>query len=386
MKLLVQPGDGVAPLVAAIQRAKKSVEVAVFRFDRPELEKALKNAVQRGVFVHALIAHTNRGGEKTLRKLEMRLLGAGVTVARTADNLLRYHDKMMIVDRAELWVLAFNFTYLDIEHSRSFGVVTKNRALVHEAVTLFEADTQRQTYTAGLPAFVVSPVNARKELSAFIQKAKKELLIYDVEIADAAMLQLLEQRAAAGVDIRVIGRIDGKGDGLIARALPGLRLHTRLIVRDRTHAFLGSQSLREAELDQRREVGILFRDAKAVARMIKVFEDDWTSAGLASEIAAETEVAPLASKAAKRVAKAIVEELPPVTPVLEEVVKEVVGDPPDVVLDSAQVEEAVKDAVKDAVKSVVKQALKQATTDGRVDLPAPATPGGTVKRILKTKQ
>ena len=385
MKLLVQPGDGVAPLVDAIQRAKKSVEVAVFRFDRPEIEKALENAVQRGVSVHALIAHTNRGGEKTLRRLEMRLLEAGATVARTADNLLRYHDKMMIVDRTELYVLAFNFTYLDIEHSRSFGVITKNRALVQEAVKLFEADTQRQTYTAGLSAFIVSPVNARKELSAFIRGAKKELLIYDVEIADAAMIKVLEQRAAAGVDIRVIGRIDGKSAGLTARALPGLRLHTRMIVRDRTHAFLGSQSLREAELDERREVGILFRDAKVVGRMIKVFEDDWTSAGLASEMAAKAEGAPLAAKAAKRAAKTIVSELPSVTPALEEAVKEVVGETPDVALDTAQMEEAVRDAVKDAVKSVVKQALKQAATDGRVDLPVPATPDGTAKGTSKTK-
>ena len=48
--------------------------------------------------VRALIAHTNRGGEKSLRKLELRLLDAGVTVARTADDLPRYHGKMMIVD------------------------------------------------------------------------------------------------------------------------------------------------------------------------------------------------------------------------------------------------------------------------------------------------
>ena len=42
-----------------------------------ELEKALAAAVARGVAVRALIAHTNRGGEKNLRKLEMRLLGRG---------------------------------------------------------------------------------------------------------------------------------------------------------------------------------------------------------------------------------------------------------------------------------------------------------------------
>ena len=73
LKLLVQPGDGVAPLVDAINGAKSRVEIAIFRFDRAEIEKALADAAARGVFVHALIAYTNRGGERNLRKLEMRL-------------------------------------------------------------------------------------------------------------------------------------------------------------------------------------------------------------------------------------------------------------------------------------------------------------------------
>src|SRR5256885_2864276 len=115
MKLLIQPGDGLDRLVKGIRKAKKSIEVLIFRFDRTEIERALANAVSRGVFVHALIAFTNRGGEKNLRALEMRLLAAGVTVARTSDDLLRYHGKMLIIDRRELYVLSFNFTYLDIE-------------------------------------------------------------------------------------------------------------------------------------------------------------------------------------------------------------------------------------------------------------------------------
>src|ERR1700685_1313570 len=134
MKLLTQPGDSVATLVAAIDAAKSSVEILIFRFDRGEMERALVSAANRGVFVHALIAYTNRGGEKNLRDLEMRLLAAGVTVARTADTLIRYHGKLVIVDRRVLYLLGFNFTYLDMEHSRSFGVTVRNRRIVHEAV------------------------------------------------------------------------------------------------------------------------------------------------------------------------------------------------------------------------------------------------------------
>ena len=139
MKLIIQPDEGLTPLLQAVKRAKRSIDIVIFRFDRPEMEKALDAAVARGVTVRALIAHTNRGGEKNLRKLEQRLLGAGVIVARTADDLTRYHSKMMIVDDT-LHVLGFNYTRLDIERSRSFGVVTRDKRLVKEAVTLFNAD------------------------------------------------------------------------------------------------------------------------------------------------------------------------------------------------------------------------------------------------------
>src|SRR3954465_14791555 len=126
MRLIVQPGEGTAPLVKAIESAKKSIEIVIFRFDQADIERALEDAAQRGVFVHALIAFTNRGGEKNLRKLETRFLEKGITVARTADDLVRYHGKMMLIDGRELYLLTYNFTHLDTERSRSFGIVTRN--------------------------------------------------------------------------------------------------------------------------------------------------------------------------------------------------------------------------------------------------------------------
>ena len=358
MKLFVQPGDGVMPLVQAINNAKKSVEIVIFRFDRSEVEKALASAVSRGVFVHALIAYTNRGGERNLRKLEMRLLAAGVTVARSADDLARYHGKFMIIDRRELYVLAFNFTYLDIEHSRSFGLVIMNPELVEEAVKLFEADTKRQPYVAGVPSFVVSPVNARKQLSSFIKGAKKSLLIYDPEVSAAAMIRLLEDLSNAGVEIKILGHLSLKSSKLDWRKLGPMRLHTRTIIRDGHQAFIGSQSLREIELGARREVGIIFRDSKIVSRLSKIFSEDWETTLRAKEASAIEEAEP-AAKVAKKIAKAVIKDLPPVAPVLEVMVKEMVGARAYVDVDPCVLEESVKDAVKEAVREVVRDVVEE---------------------------
>jgi cardiolipin synthase A/B len=370
MKLLVQPGDGVTALIRGINSARETIEIVIFRFDRGEIERALKKAIERGVFVHALIAYTNRGGEKNLRKLEMRLLASGVSVARTDDDLVRYHDKLLILDRRVLYLLAFNFTYLDIDHSRSFGIVTKDRKLVREAVRLFEADTKRQPYTAEFSRFVVSPVNARKQLAHFISRAKKTLLIYDLKISDSAMIRLLRDRAKAGVEISVIGRVTQKNTGLESRRLAALRLHTRAIIRDGTAAFIGSQSLRGLELDARREVGVIFRDAKAVKALVNTFEEDWKSGvsegqelkKSAKDVeAGQGENNLRAGKAAKRVASAIAADLSPVSPVLQETIRRAAGEGGSFnKIDSTQVEKAVKDAVKGAVKEVARDVIKHA--------------------------
>src|SRR5687767_15408867 len=108
------------------------------------------------------------------------MLEKGVLVARTSTDLLRYHGKMMIVDD-ELYVLGFNYTKLDIEKSRSLGIVTKDPKLVKEATSLFEADSTRQPYVPTHDRLVVSPESSRRILKEFIDGAKKQLLIYDAK-------------------------------------------------------------------------------------------------------------------------------------------------------------------------------------------------------------
>jgi len=275
VKLIIQPDDGVAPVVEAIARAKKTIDIVIFRFDRREVEQALKAAVGRGVVVRALIAHTNKGGDKRLRNLELRLLEAGVTVARTADDLARYHGKLIIVDGRTLNLYGFNYTKLDIDKSRSFGIVTRDRGVVQEAMKLFEADALRQTYTPGHKRLVVSPENSRALLTGFIKGAKKQLLIYDAQVSDNAIQKVLQERAKAGVEIRIIGGLEKPLSRVKVRRLADLRLHVRAIVRDGNSAFVGSQSLRKLELEGRREVGLIITHGHIARKIQAAFEHDW---------------------------------------------------------------------------------------------------------------
>lgn len=279
MQLLVQPDDGIGPILRAIQSARRSIDIHIFRLDRKLVEKALRDAIGRGVTVRTLIAHTARGGEKALRKLEQRLLEIGATVSRSADDLVRYHGKIMIVDREKLFVLGYNLTRNDIDRSRSLGISTKKSDLVLEALKLFEADFDRNPYSGNARDFLVSPQNARERLTAFVKAARKELLIYGA-VSDNAAIRALEERARKGVEVRIIGKVE-RGHNLTSQKYPGPRLHIRAIVRDRRRAFVGSMGLRRIELDARREIGVIVRDPKVVKKIVAVFESDWvaTTAG-----------------------------------------------------------------------------------------------------------
>ncbi len=278
MQLITQPDEGVAPLIKAIKRAKKSADIVIFRFDIREIEEALTDAVQRGVVVRALIAHTNRGGETKLRKLESRLLKAGATLSRTADDMVRYHGKLLVTDREKAFVLGFNFTRQDIEKSRSFGLVTGNPQIVRDILNVIEADHNRVDTKITSTRVVVSPENGRARLTAFIGRARGELLIYDGGLTDDKIIALLKQKAESGVKIKVLGSVEKKWSGELpwrVRAFKTMKLHVRCIVRDRQAAFVGSQSLRKLELDQRREVGLITKDRRTVSQIGRVFDVDW---------------------------------------------------------------------------------------------------------------
>jgi hypothetical protein len=180
------------------------------------------------------------------------------------------------------------------------------------------------------------------------------------------MLGILHERAKAGVEVKVIGQVAGRPSFEVQK-LAGMRLHTRTIIRDRRQAFVGSQSLRPAELDSRRELGLVVRAPKAVKQLIDTFESDWSRATPqrastpAAAAAPPPEIAPPAS--AEDVAKAVgvfTHELESLAATVKDAVREAVAKAGDDVLHDKDVKDTMKQVVKQAVKEAVKDAVHEA--------------------------
>ena len=360
MELLTQPGSGIKPLLNGIDQAKETIQIVIFRFDRGEIEAALSRAARRGVFVHALVAYTStgQGGERTLRNLEMRLLSDGVSVARTATDLVRYHDKLMMIDKQKLYMLGFNYTYIDIERSRSFGIATEKKEWVAEAEKLFLADATRQTYTPECDTFLVSPGNSRAQLTKFIEATQKQLLIYDGKLSDPEMMRLLMLKAKAGVEIRVIGKA-GKHSAGIKVAPLDMRLHAQAIVRDGEQMYLGSQSLRALELDQRREVGVILDDKDIIQKVQTTFEADWSRIKNSqdvplteAEIASEDTLPSDGSIPHVSTSEASLSPTLQVKEAVKEAIKDILLENLPETPETKAFKEAVKEAAKEAVREV----------------------------------
>ncbi len=125
-------------------------------------------------------------------------------------------------------------------------------------------------------------------LSAFISGAKEDLAIYDSKVHDPSIIKLLKERAAKGVVVRVIGDMKGKDPGIEERRLP-MRLHVRAIVRDGKRAFVGSQSLRKDELENRREVGLIINNPAVARKILQVFDSDWADSSKGAKAKAAKE-------------------------------------------------------------------------------------------------
>src|SRR5207302_11133407 len=103
------------------------------------------------------------------------------------------------------------------------------------------------------------------------------------------------------------------------RELARMRLRTRVVIPDRQQALVGSHILRELELDARREIGVIFRDGKVIASLVRTFEEDW-AASKPSKSGRRKASLPVA-KTAKKVAKAVSKNLA-AAPVVKKVVRE----------------------------------------------------------------
>jgi cardiolipin synthase A/B len=290
--LFVEPDDGYAPVLNQINQAKKSIDMAMYLLKDRRIIKALQAAAKRGVKLRVILEKTPYGNHRniaitTRKKLET----AGIKVQWSDPSFFALtHEKAFTVDNKNLTIMTLNQTYSAYHFNREYGATSINQSDIQDFETIFNGDWQHQYPKTNDNNLIWSPNNATCQLVTLIQSAKKNLSIESEMLNNKMIENLLIQKAAAGVEIKMIlppqrykdSQNHVANGGIKVRILNKdhhhLYMHAKLIIADDKAAYIGSENLSNYSLQMNRELGTLIYPAKALKRLQNVFMTDWHNA------------------------------------------------------------------------------------------------------------
>lgn len=292
--LIVQPDDGITPILNTLEGAKTSLDIKMFQFTDPVLIEAVVNAHKRGIKVRIMLNPSRFTGEHDNDEAFEVFKNAKVPVKETSPKYPITHEKSMVVDGKQAFIMSLNWAPKYFCETRDYGLVTNDCAEVAEVAACFEADWTRTDFTPPTVSNLIWSVGtARQEVINFINDAEKSLYIQHEKYVDTPVIEALvhakmkkkvkvHAMALPVHSLRDFYRLDGIAGlrllddlGIHVHKLHGIHLHAKLILADKHRALLSSFNIYPKCFNERRELGIRFTDPHLISRLVDIFEKDW---------------------------------------------------------------------------------------------------------------
>jgi len=294
--LIVQPDDGIEPILETIEGARKSLDIKMFQFTDPVLIEAVIAAHKRGVKVRVMLNPSRFTGEHDNDEAFAFFKNAKVNVKETNPKYPITHEKSMVVDGKQAFIMSLNWAPKYFGLTRDYGLVTNDPEEVAEVAGCFEADWNREDFTPPPVSNLIWSVGrSRQEVIDFINGAEKSLFIQHEKYVDTPVIEaLVHAKMKKGVKVHAMAlpvhslrdfyQLDGIAGlrlledlGINVHKLKGTHLHAKLILADKDRALLSSFNIYPKCFNERRELGIRFSDHDLVKRLVGIFEKDWES-------------------------------------------------------------------------------------------------------------
>ena len=294
--LIVQPDDGVAPVLDFIRLARESLLIKQFTFTQPELMDAVVERKEAGVAVRVMLNPKRSGGDRANDGTFDFFKSAGVDIKWASPKFYVTHEKSVVVDGKAALIATFNLCEKYFTLTRDYGVIVQEPDKVAQVAEGFEADWEQRGDWHPSPesGLLWSNSNSREAMSRFIDSAERTLEVQHPKFVDATILDRIGDAAHRGVEVRVLcGGKHGISDwdildtfsslrvmhrsGVKVHKQKNLRLHAKLLVADKAHAIVGSMNIDRSAFDLRRELGTKITDPGVVTRLLAIFENDWES-------------------------------------------------------------------------------------------------------------
>jgi cardiolipin synthase A/B len=301
--LIVQPDDGRALVLDALNAAKKSIDLTIYQISDSQIMSALMSAQARGAAVRVIYNWYSFPADMQQREIApaiQALTKAGIQCKRAPPTFEETHEKAFVVDGTTGIVMSFNLTSEYFATTRDFGIVTTVGTEVMEISNVFEADWNSKPITPQVASLEWSPVNSRTKLTALINDAQNTLDIYCEEAEDPGTLGAMVAAARRGVKVRFMaavlsgqGKVNGNARGITTLADGGvnavcksfLYIHAKMVLADhgapRAQAYVGSENFSCVSLDDNRECGIIVSEPAILDRLQSTYDSDWAQPSVA---------------------------------------------------------------------------------------------------------
>jgi len=287
--LFEEPDAGRAPILDAIGNAKQEILLEVYLLSDKQIISALEDAKKRGLQVNVMLEEHPFGGGNLNPKTKKMLEESGISVKWTNPAFALTHEKVLVIDKTEAFIMSQNLTTSSFTKNREYDVIDTDPVDVGEARTIFIDDWDRKSFTPGVSHLVVSPNTSRGGIAKLISDSAKTIDMEFEEINDNQTERLLAEKAH-NVSIRLIiptlSQVSSNTDnvkaltsaGVLIKTLSSPYIHAKMILADQAKAYVGSVNISTQSMDENREVGIMVEQGDALQTIKTAFESDWNKA------------------------------------------------------------------------------------------------------------
>ena len=282
-----QSGGIEQALIASIDAARLSVDVAVYSFSLREVGNALLRARDRGVTVRVVMESDNMD-----RSVPEALVEGGIRILGDRRESLM-HNKFIIIDRSEVWTGSMNFTVTGAYEDNNGLIHIRSKEVAENYLTEFEEMYTRDLFGTDALASTPNPSvtvddiqietyfspddGVASQLLQLLQGAQESIYFLVYSFTSDPIAQVIRNQHEAGItvagvmDDELVDSNDGSefefflGSDLNVRrdGNQGL-MHHKIIIIDRSIVVTGSYNL-TASADERNDENILIIHSPDIA-------------------------------------------------------------------------------------------------------------------------
>jgi len=291
--LVAEPTDGLTSIYNLISSATKSIDMTMYELVDTKATSLLAAAAKKGVTVRVIL---DQNAEKSNNTTAYNYLKSnGVSVHWANPTYTYTHQKTITVDAKTSAILTLNLTSRYYSTSRDYAVITNDAADVAAIETTFNADFTNSKVTPPTGDNLAwSPTNSRTAILGIINNATTSLAMEQEELSDSQIETALENALKRGVTLTLVQENENGDYDSILTTLKGLGakiavytsstgyyIHAKVILADygtaSEKAMAGSENMTANSLNNNRELGLIFADSTALAKLETDINSDYTN-------------------------------------------------------------------------------------------------------------